>query len=240
MSDFQIKQICCGYNNHPVITDFSGGFKGHCITGILGPNGSGKTTLLKVLLKLLPLQAGSIELDGRNIQTIPIREYAQRVAYVAQQVGDIFDFSVEDVLLMGRYPHQDRGNNERDTDVLMHVLSDLDCEALRYRQCHEISGGELQRVMIGRALMQQPDFLLLDEPTSNLDITGINRLAVLLKSLSVRSGLGCILVSHELNFLQAVCDEILLFSQGKLIQVGTPEAVLVKPWLQQVFGEMVM
>lgn len=238
MEGYCVNHIQCDYGAKRVIRDLSCQIGSGRITGILGPNGSGKTTVLKALLRLIPLAAGSIDLDGRSLSSFSQVEFARKVAYVSQSVGDIDDYTVEDLLRMGRYPYQGVSDSTRDEVLLQRIADQMGIAALRYRWCHELSGGELQRVMIGRALMQEPSFLLLDEPTSSLDIAGINALALLLKSLVRDSNAGFVVVSHELNFLQAICDDLLLFSNGALLAAGPLSDVLTHDLLTQVFGPL--
>ncbi|HAR62040.1 MAG: ABC transporter ATP-binding protein [Candidatus Margulisiibacteriota bacterium] len=235
MTDLLLRNIECQYGSKRVIENFSFEFKSGKITSILGPNGSGKSTLLKSILRMMPLSKGSISLFDKDIRSYTHQEFARNLAYVPQAVGEMPDFSVTDVVMMGRYPYSTFFRSDVNPVLLDQVMQQTGCNHLRDKKCNELSGGELQKVIIAKALMQQPKFLLLDEPTSNLDITSIIAVGNIIKSISEGMGVGVVLVSHDINFLAALSDEILLLAGGIIQGYGAPDIVLNDDNLMRLF-----
>ena len=203
--------------------------------GIIGPNGSGKTTLLKAISRVVPLSEGIIRLDGLPLVDLSSRDLAQSVAVVPQETNTGFDFTVRDVVLMGRYPHIGRFARETEEDL---AACDLAMELtgitpLSGRSIHAISGGELQRTIIARALAQQPRHLLLDEATSHLDISHQVDILTTIKKLSEE--IAVIGVFHDLNLAAYFCDEIIVIKDGKIAAAGTPVEVITPAMLHSIF-----
>ena len=205
-------------------------------TGILGPNGSGKTTLLRILAGTLTPAAGQVLLDGRPVAGTGRRELARRMALVPQETQLAFDYSVLEVVLMGRYPHLGAFEVEGPADIeiareALHATGTLAFEA---RPFATLSGGEKQRVIIAGALAQirqrgeggpQP-LLLLDEPTTALDLGYLLDTAELLRELRRRSPLTVVMSTHDLNFAASLCDELVLLRGGRVLAAGRTDAVL--------------
>ncbi|AKB85875.1 heme ABC transporter ATP-binding protein [Methanococcoides methylutens] len=193
--------------------------------GIIGPNGSGKTTLVKTINNIIKPTAGSITIDGRSIDDMSSVEIAKNIAMVSQVISINFEFTVEDVVLMGRTPYIKGAETHEDMEIVQDAMEKTKILHLKDRFVTQLSGGELQKVIIARALAQNPKILILDEPTSHLDITNQIDILSLVKDAS-RKGMIVIAVIHDLNLAAYYCDKICLIRDGDLISSGTPKEVL--------------
>lgn len=204
---------------------------------VLGPNGSGKSTLMRSLLGVAPAMAGSVSIDGRNLNTWTRKELALHIGVVAQTEALAFPIRVRDFVAMGRYPHLGPLQAERDEDreAIRNALERSDTLHLGDRFAHTLSGGELQRVRLARALAQAPVALVLDEPTASLDIRHEMGILELLRA-STRQGMTVVLVTHHLNTAARFADRMLLLSRGAVAAEGTPEEVLREDVLEEVYG----
>ena len=198
------------------------------IVGLLGPNGSGKTTLLRLVAGVLKPQSGQVLIDGRPIEQLTRREVARRIAVVPQETHSAFDFSVIDMVLMGRYPHLGPFQLEgaADQEIAGDALAATGTTALAMRPFGTLSGGEKQRVVIATALAQASDMLLLDEPTAALDLGYQFEIAALLRRLNAERGTTMVVSTHDLNLAAALCQRVVLLSQGRVIAHGTTEETL--------------
>lgn len=206
------------------------------LLGIVGPNGAGKSTLLRIVVRMLTPGAGSISLLGRAVESYPRKALAREMAYVPQETDFTFPFSVLDVVLMGRSPYIGRARLEgaRDFGIAAECLSVVDMEDFAERLVTSLSGGEKQLVSIARALAQEPRFLLLDEPTSNLDIHHQLSIMGLLKTLS-GEGRGVAVVLHDLRLAARFCTKILVLNGGEPEAYGPPAEVLTTDIIEKVF-----
>jgi iron complex transport system ATP-binding protein len=204
---------------------------------LLGPNGSGKTTLLKVLVGLLRPLKGEVRLAGIPIARYPRGALARRVAYVPQETLSAVGFTVLETVLMGRSPHTGALGFEvaRDWFAAREALRQTDAEAFTERSLEELSGGERQRVIIARALAQEPDVMLLDEPTAFLDIRHQHAIYGLLRRLVKEKDLTVICASHDLNLAAAYADILILLSRGRVAAAGGPEEVMRPEVLAAVY-----
>ena len=203
------------------------------LVGIIGPNGSGKSTLLKCIYRVLQPTGGAVWLDGRELDTYSHRQSALRLAVVAQHNFYNFEFSVKDVVLMGRAPHKralDRDNAE-DFAIVDRALATVGLAAFAERSFSTLSGGEQQRVILARALAQQTPCLILDEPTNHLDIK------YQLELMDIVKGLDCTVISaiHDLNIAAMYCDRLYAVKGGEIVASGTPEAVLTPETIRMVY-----
>jgi iron complex transport system ATP-binding protein len=198
------------------------------ITGVLGPNGSGKTTLLRILAGLLLPSAGRVLLEGEDLRTIPRRRLAQRLAVVPQETHPAFDYTVLEMVLMGRYPHLGPFEVEgpRDLRIARDAMAATGTRELESRRFDTLSGGEKQRVVIAAALAQSADVLLLDEPTASLDLAYQLDIAALAASLNRDRGATLVLSTHDLNFAAGVCHHLVLLRDGRIIASGPTADVL--------------
>ena len=207
------------------------------IFGVIGPNSAGKTTLLRLLTRVVSADRGEIRLAGRPIAPMAHAELARQVAVVPQDTPRPFPFTVEQLVLMGRYPHGPGRFFENDEDralarTAMAATGVLDLADLPLEQ---LAGGERQRAMLARALAQQPQLLVLDEPTSHLDLRYQLQTAALLRQVNAEQGTTVLLVSHDLDLAAEVCDRLLLLEAGRIARIGPPQTVLQQDVLERVF-----
>jgi iron complex transport system ATP-binding protein len=204
---------------------------------ILGPNASGKSTLLRLISGAVAPLSGRVELDGFDTSRLDARTRAQRIAVVQQESPLVFPMRAGDYVLQGRHPHGRSLWFEKDEDftIAINALEQVGAEHLRDRWMHEISGGEKQRVVLARALAQQPLVLLLDEPTLHLDIGAQVELLVRLRRLADENRYTVIAATHELGLAAEFADQIVLLHRGKCLRVGTPAEVYQRELLEQVF-----
>ena len=207
------------------------------IVGIIGPNGSGKSTLLKIVDGLLRAQAGEVLLRGRPLLAHTRAEIARHIAMVPQEATFRFPFSVFEVVLMGRFPHRGLLPFERSDDHAiaresMMLTGTLD---LASRSIHELSGGEKQRVLIARALTQRANIILLDEPTSFLDIRHKVEIFELIASLARTQGLSVLIVSHDISLAAQYCRRMLLLNNGRIYRTGRPDEVITANTISHVY-----
>ncbi|HLV96515.1 MAG TPA: ABC transporter ATP-binding protein [Candidatus Acidoferrales bacterium] len=207
------------------------------IVAVLGPNASGKSTLLRLLAGMVAPLSGRIEIDGVSLADLDLRTRAQRIALVQQESELLFPLRVWEFVLQGRYPYGRRLRFESDKDSLLagNALSQVGADALAGRWMNELSGGEKQRVILARALAQQPSLLLLDEPTQHLDVGGKVELLRRLRRLADEHRYTVIVVTHELNLAAEFSDRIVLLHKGKCLRVGSPTEVYDRELLQQIF-----
>ncbi len=221
----EIKGLTMGYGERRVLNNVGLKASEGEIVGIIGPNGSGKTTMLKAITKVLKPTSGEVLIDGKDVREMESREIAKNVAVVSQVISINFEFSVRDIVLMGRTPYIKSSESKEDVRIAMDALKKTNTYYLKDRLVTQLSGGELQRVIIARALAQTPKILLLDEPTSHLDITNQIDVLNLVKEAS-RKGLVVVAVIHDLNLAAYYCDKICLLRDGELVATGTPRDVL--------------
>jgi iron complex transport system ATP-binding protein len=202
--------------------------------GLLGPNGSGKSSLLRTIYRLLKPQAGAILLDDANVWQLSAHEVARRMAVVTQEHTGDFDFSVFEMVLMGRNPHKGMFDRDTDTDfqLVQEALHRVDMASFAQRSFLTLSGGEKQRVLIARALVQQARFLVLDEPTNHLDIHYQLSILELVRQVRVTT----IAALHDLNLAAYYCDRLYVLKQGQVVESGTPEQVLRPDLIREVYG----
>jgi iron complex transport system ATP-binding protein len=208
------------------------------ILGILGPNGSGKTTLLKLLAGVLRPDTGTVQLDSRNLRAFSRVALARRMAIVPQETHPAFDYTVLEMVLMGRYAHLGAFELERPDDlrIARESLRATGTAGLETRQFHTLSGGEKQRVVIASALAQATDLLLLDEPSSSLDLRYQLETADLLRRLNRERGATLVLSTHDLNFAASICDSLLLIREGRVLMCGAPRQVLTPDSIRELYG----
>jgi iron complex transport system ATP-binding protein len=242
----ELREVAFAYPPHPstpasrafAIRDLSLTVGQGDIFGVVGPNASGKTTLIRLLSRVLAPTHGEIRLEGERLDRLPRAAVATRIAVVPQDVPQGFPHTVEELVLMGRYPHAPGRffESEADRAVAREAMAMTDILALSGEQLDRLSGGERQRVILARALAQQPRLLVLDEPTAHLDLRYQAECAGLLRRLNRDRGLTIVLVSHDLGLAAELCDRLLLLAEGAAVRVGSPEAVLDEPTLEAVFG----
>jgi iron complex transport system ATP-binding protein len=208
------------------------------IVGLLGPNGSGKTTLLRLLSGVLAPRAGTVTIDGVDLRRLPRRAIARRVAVVPQETHAAFDYSVLEIVLMGRYPHLGTFELEGAGDVAAAraALAATGTSALESRAFATLSGGEKQRVVIASALAQATDVVLLDEPTASLDVRYQIEIAALLRRLNAERGATMVVSTHDLNFAAAVCHAVVLLHEGRVLASGATADALTPASIAALYG----
>ena len=225
------------YGDRIILKDlsFSVGKKDFFI--IIGPNGSGKTTLLKIIANLLKVKKGSLQIMGNPIESYSRRSLARTLALVPQIAPVDFPFTVMELVLMGRSPHLGILALERDTDLELarKAMEFTGVLSLADRKMDQLSGGERQRVFIARAICQEPDIMLLDEPTASLDLTHQIRIMDLMEELRKEKGLTIVMVSHDINLAAMYATCLLLLKAVKAAGIGAPEEVLTFKKLEQIY-----
>lgn len=204
------------------------------IVGIIGPNGAGKTTLLRLVSGYLKPRLGRLLLEDQDLSRLTSRELARKVAVVPQQAPSEFEFTVADVVRMGRNPHLGllQPLSAEDESVVASALERTGLAALRDRPFTQLSGGERQRVLVARAIAQQPRLLLMDEPTAHLDLHFQIVTMRLVRSL----GVAALTVMHDLNLAAAFCDRMVMMKAGKIVASGTVEELMTPDRIHEVFG----
>lgn len=229
--------IECRYGSVKVLEDVSLSVKGGDFVGILGPNGSGKTTLLKSISRLLKPHKGTILLNEADIYSLKSVDVAKQMAVVPQDTSIGFNFSALDIVLMGRNPHLKRFQmeSEKDLAVARKVMNLTNIWQLAERPINELSGGEKQRVIIARALAQEPKILLLDEPLTHLDIVNQLEIMDLVKDLCVKEKLIVLAVFHDFNLAARYCNSAIMLKKGKIFSAGSLDEVLTSENIKSVF-----
>lgn len=230
MDFLEVEDLKFGYGKKLVLDEVSFNIKKGEFISIIGPNGSGKSTLLKTLNNIYNPWKGKIIIKGRNIKELKKKELARVMALVLQDNNIDYEFTVEEIILMGRHPHKGRfeKENKNDYKIIEESLEMTNTTYLRNRIITEISGGEKQRVMIAKALAQRPEIILLDEPTSHLDINHQIEILKLLKDMNKEKGTTIILVIHDINLGIRYSDKVIMLNEGKIIDIGNPEDVITK------------
>lgn len=236
--NMRVDNLHAGYNGSEILKGVSLDLAQGDFVGVIGPNGSGKTTLLRSMSRTLPPISGRVELDGRDVYSTPAREFARRVAVVPQDVYVAFDFTVLEIALMGRSPRMGRFavESSRDVSIALDALRRTGTDHLKDRPMNALSGGERQRVMVARALAQEPEILLLDEPTSHLDISFQFEIMDLVKSLNREHSLTVLAVLHDLNLASQYCDRLVLIGGGAIQSSGGPQDVISAENIRRVYG----
>ena len=211
-------------------------FASRGMTGIVGPNGSGKSTLLRLAAGLLRPRAGCVSFEGSPIAAMSRRRIASSMGFLPQDTPPMFDFTVEEICRMGRYPHL-RGIGvftAKDRSAVERALEETDMAALRRRPLSRLSGGERRRAMIASVLAQEPRLMLLDEPTGALDI---HHAAAVMRLLAGFGDIAVVVVTHDINLASLFCERMLLLRDGGVMADGPPDAVVVPALLHTAYGE---
>jgi iron complex transport system ATP-binding protein len=238
----QARDLSAGFGKSAVVSDIDIDVGCGEIVALAGPNGVGKSTIVKALARQLKPMSGNVTLSGDDVWNLTASEFAAKVAYVPQSLEPGQDFTVEEIVMMGRNPHQKWWQwygNQTDRDVVETALAATEMLSLRKQYLSQLSGGERQRACMATALAQEPTWLILDEPTSHLDFKHQLDLLTQLKALRNRS-IGCLVVLHDLNLIARIADRVILLRTVKdapstTAAVGTPGTVLSRDHLASVF-----
>ena len=234
---YRLDDIYFKYTDNWVLEDMSFDVTEGEIFGIIGPNGSGKSSLLKLLSRINISHNGHIYLDGIDISLIGREELSRTISYVPQESYFLFPYTVTETVLMGRIPHMNARffEDSNDTRVVTDAMRAVGIDILKDRPITDISGGEKQRAIIARALAQEPNILILDEPTTSLDIGHQIEIFNLLSRLNYAQGLTIILSLHDLNIASQYCHRIMLMNRGKVYAIGTPCEVITEENIRDVY-----
>jgi iron complex transport system ATP-binding protein len=237
MSIISAKNINFSYAAKPVMEDVSFAIDEAQIVSIIGPNGSGKTTLLKIINGTLFPDAGHMFIDGKYTSRWSRKDIAQKVAIVPQETAVVFPFYAEEIVLMGRFPHLSnyRFEDKKDYRIVHEAMEKTDTLAFAARRFDELSAGERQRVLIARALAQEPKVLLLDESTVFLDLKHQAQFLALLRQLNTVQQLTVIFVTHDINLAAQHADRIILLYSGKIYAIGKPAEVITAANIKEVY-----
>ncbi|MGB2727846.1 MAG: ABC transporter ATP-binding protein [Halobacteriota archaeon] len=236
MVKLKVKNVEFSYASVPILKDVCIELAESEMLGVVGPNGAGKSTLIRCIDRILKPQRGIILLDERDIKEMRLMELAKKVGYIPQSTSQIFPATVFDTVLMGRRPHLGWRSSEKDTEMVLETLQMLNIEELAMRDINELSGGQQQKVFIARALTQEPNVLLLDEPTSNLDIRHQLEVMDIIKNIVREKELSAIMAIHDLNLASRYADRILMMNSGKIFSAGDPVSVLTPANIKHVYG----
>lgn len=237
----RLESVSSGYGARPVLQGFSLEVERGDFLAVVGPNGSGKSTLVRTICRAIRPQAGRVSLEGQDLSRLPARALARKMAVVAQETAVEFELTAHEVVALGRIPHLRplRGESEQDRAVVRRAMALTNTADLAERLVTRLSGGERQRVMVARALAQEPEILILDEPTAHLDIAHQVELLDLTRRLNREQGLTVIAVLHDLNLASQYADRLLMLKAGRSWADGAPEAVLTEQNIMAVYGSRV-
>lgn len=237
----EVKDIWCGYGDVNILQGVSFSVNSGDFFGIIGPNGAGKTTLFRAMTKVIKPSKGDVYYNGRNIKNVSQKEIAREIAVLPQIIEMPFSYTVEEFIMMGRYPHLDilESPGKKDNEIVKEAMDFCKIENLAQRTINDLSGGERQRVILAQALAQRPKIMLLDEPTSHLDIGYQIHTLNLLKKLN-NSGLTVIIVLHDLNLTSEYCNRISLLNEGIIFKEGMPHEVLTYQNIEAVYKTVVV
>ena len=237
-----LENLTCGYSTKFNIEDISFSIPKGSFTGIIGPNGSGKTTLFRGVTGSIKTKQGNIKLKGKDLSRFSYKEKAQNIAIVTQNI-EAAQMTVEEYVLMGRMPYQARFvffESKKDYEITRKYMKLTNTFHLKDKLMTQLSGGEQQLAGIARALTQEPDLLLLDEPTSHLDITHQVQILNLLQRLNTDLQLSVLMIIHDLNLAGEYCDYLVMMNNGKVHTQGTPEQVLNYKNIEDVYKTLVV
>ncbi|MGI8811534.1 MAG: ABC transporter ATP-binding protein [Pyrinomonadaceae bacterium] len=234
----EAKHICVELSGRPVLQDISLRVESREILAVLGSNGAGKTTLLRAFNRVVPVTAGTIDIDGRNSAHMSRREIARQISVVAQENETKFPVSVMEFILSGRFVHGGSFGWESAADISAAREALEDCDLIKFgnRMMNELSGGERQRVVLARAIAAETSILLLDEPTANLDLSNQALMFRLVRRRCIERGIGAAVITHDLNLASEFADRAVLLKDGSVFATGPPSDVFTPQNIAAVYG----
>jgi len=235
--EIKMDKVDFNYGNGLVLHQIELLLKKPGLVCIMGPNGVGKSTLIRCINKIISPTGGNLYIDGKDIKELQYKDLAKEMGYVPVSSADAFPMTVFDTVLMGRHPHSGKDTKEEDLEIAYECMERLDVEDLAMRNFNELSSGQRQKVAIARGLAQEPKMLILDEPTSNLDVRYQMVVAGLLRELSRERRITVLMISHDINISTKYADEIIVMSKpGVICKVGHPNDVITKELIADVYG----
>ncbi|MFC2002460.1 ABC transporter ATP-binding protein [Chloroflexota bacterium] len=238
MIELEMQNVSLGYNHNPVLQEITLKATPGELVGLIGPNGSGKSTIIKALSRVIQPLSGRILLDGKDVTRIPRRELARLVGVVPQMPLLPSTFTAFEIVLMGRNPHlgllQSEGQHE--WAIAWQAMEKTATQSLASRRVDELSGGEIQCLLIARVLVQETKVILLDEPTANLDIGRQVEIFGLIKNLCVENNLTVLAALHDLNLAAQYCNRLFLINERRVYAEGTPAEVITERNIKEVYG----
>ena len=234
MLKLQVKNLKFSIDKKDILKDISFDIPKGSFVGIIGPNGSGKSTILKNIYRLYKPDSGRLILDNKDLSTMKDKDCAKEIAVLAQESNSQFEFTVEQIVKMGRYPYKSvfEDYSKKDIEMVNNMLKRVGLDDYSNRSFSKLSGVEKQRTLIARALVQDTDFLILDEPTNHLDIGYQIQLMDLVKGLNITT-LSAI---HDMNIASMYCDYLIVMKDGKIRKCGSVEEVITSDMLKEIFG----
>ncbi len=234
----EVNRVSFSYGSRRALCDAVVRIKGSEVVSLVGPNGSGKTTLLKCINRILKPK-GTVIVAGKDVSRIGLKEIARSVGYVPQSAAHSFPVSVFDTVLLGRRPYVSWTISPQDKEIVAEAIAVMRLEEFTLRQFNELSGGERQRVLIARALAQQPQVLLLDEPTSNLDIKHQLEVLQIVRRVATEREIAVVMAIHDLNMASRFSDTIVCLHRGEIYDIGSPADVITEETIRTVYGVVV-
>jgi len=234
MADIRVENLGFSYGDKRIFEDIDLHVEKKQFVGLIGPNGCGKSTLLKNVYRLYHPEMGDIRIDGKDVNSIKHKAFAKKMAVVFQEGNHQFDFSVKEIVTMGRFAHKKLMENESKNDhrIVSGAIERVGLSGFEDRCFLSLSGGEKQRVLIARALAQQSEIIVLDEPTNHLDIKYQLQVMEIIKSLNITTFTAV----HDFNIAAQYCDYIYVMKDGQIHSAGTPEKTLTEAMFNEVFG----
>ncbi len=233
----EAQKVSAGYGRNLVIRGVDLAIPARSVTTLLGPNGCGKSTVIKTMGRLLGPRAGTVRFDGRELGEYGANELARRMALLPQLLQNSGDWLVEELVSFGRFPHRSSGGGRaRDRAAIDRAIGAMRLGELRRRPVGSLSGGERQRAWIAMTLAQEPEVLLLDEPTTFLDISCQFEIVELVRSLNRERGLAVVMVLHDLNLAARCSDRLVMMKDGRIRHIGTPEELMTPEILREIFS----
>ena len=234
MKKLKVEKLTYDIGGTRILKDITFDVEENTFVGVIGPNGSGKSTMLKSIYGVNKPSGGNIYFEGEDLLKISSKDRAKKIAVLAQESGGQFDFSVQQVVEMGRYPHKNTLENysKHDLEIVDRVLYEMKLDNYRERSFNTLSGGEKQRVLIARLLVQESKFIILDEPTNHLDIGHQIEIMNIIKKM----GVTVLFAIHDMNMAAIYCDKLVIMKNGEVVTQGSVEETLTSEMLKNLFN----
>lgn len=227
--------VAFSYPDRDVLKDVTFTFEGPQLVAILGPNGVGKSTLIHCIDRILRPTKGTVMIDDRDTMDMKMKEMAKTVGYVPYASSDTFPMSVVDAVLLGRHPHSNWRSTRKDVAIVYDILKRMGIDDLAKCQFNELSAGQHQKAMLARGLVQEPEILLLDEPTANLDVKHQLGVTKLLRDLTRERKMLTVMICHDLNIASKYADSIIMMKDGTIFAAGSAEDVITRENIETVY-----